>query len=283
MGEFGTPERFRGKKLNEGKTKVIFELPTDPRKVIVFSKNDITAGDGAKHDVIFRKGEYATRTTSNVFEFLNSNGVATSFIERTNGTSFEAYRCEMIPLEVVTRRYAYGSFLKRNPHVEEKTEFSFPPVEFYLKTNNKQWERESIPVDDPLIRIVDRESEEEFELLHPAKPILGQDPFLKIDQSDVVPKFVLLEEIEGIARQVFWLLETEWKKHGCTLIDMKIEFGIGPDGNLLVSDVIDNDSWRLMIGEEHLDKQVYRNGGDLREVANKYSLVADLTDAFTKA
>ena len=90
------------------------------------------------------------------------------------------------------------------------------------------------------------------------------------------------------AAQVFQTLEAAWAKQDVQLVDLKIEFGRDADGNLLVADVIDNDSWRIWPGgrkEAMLDKQVYRDTTEvtdeaLRGVLTKYQQVAALTDEF---
>lgn len=94
--------------------------------------------------------------------------------------------------------------------------------------------------------------------------------------------------MRDIGRQVFLILEKAWAAQDVTLVDLKIEFGRSVDGQLLVADVIDNDSWRIWPQGEKaqmLDKQIYRDMPDvtdehLRALLSKYRQVADLTDRF---
>src|SRR3989344_4483780 len=118
--------------IAEGKTKVIF--PKEPGIVRIRSKKDITAGDGAKHDVIDKKDEYATMTTCAVFELLNACNIPTAFRKQLSKIEFEAVHCAMLPYEVVVRRIALGSYLKRNRHVVREDRLDPLVVEFYLKT-----------------------------------------------------------------------------------------------------------------------------------------------------
>lgn len=125
-------------KLNEGKTKIIWSDPTFPARVIIQSKNDITAGDGAKHDLMTDKAKLANETTCNVFEFLQRHGIKTHFLGRSSQkpNSFIADELRMIPIECVARRVATGSYIQRNPQVAEGTRFDQVVIEFFYKDND---------------------------------------------------------------------------------------------------------------------------------------------------
>ena len=87
--------------------------------------------------------------------------------------------------------------------------------------------------------------------------------------------------IEEMARKTFLVIEGAWAQLGLRLMDLKIEFGIDPNGKLLVSDVIDNDSWRLRTSDwQELSKQLFRDNAEMRDIADKYALVADLVKGF---
>ena len=87
-------------------------------------------------------------------------------------------------------------------------------------------------------------------------------------------------EMRRIARQAFLVLEKAWQLEGGTLVDLKVEFGFDTKGNLLLADVIDNNSWRVIESGAYIDKQVYRDGGALDDVAAKYRQVAEITSRF---
>src|SRR3990167_6820558 len=121
------------KKVAEGKTKVILALPNDRDSILVKSKDAITAGDGAKKDILQKKGVHSTSTTCNIFEFLRSCGIPTHFKERVLEDTFRAIKCDMLPLEVVARRIATGSYIRRNRAVPSGYRFTPPSIEFFLK------------------------------------------------------------------------------------------------------------------------------------------------------
>ncbi len=83
-----------------------------------------------------------------------------------------------------------------------------------------------------------------------------------------------------IARHAFLVLEKAWQLEGGTLVDLKVEFGFDAKGRLLLADVIDNNSWRVIENGAYIDKQVYRDGGALDDVAEKYRRVAEITSRF---
>src|SRR5262249_23604543 len=135
--------------------------------------------------------------------------------------------------------------------------------------------------DDPLMGYADGDAQ--IRLYNPAKPIIGQEPFLTLSTAEVFehkdePKF--FPEMQRIARRTFLALEKAWQLQGGTLVDLKVEFGFDSKGRLLLADVIDNDSWRVLEDGAYIDKQVYRDGGALDDVVAKYRRVAEITGRF---
>lgn len=261
----------------EGKTKILTPAET-PGILVVETKEDITAGDGEKRDIISGKARLSTRTTCNVFELLREHGVPLAYEARGGETTFFTRECEMIPVEVVVRGLATGSYRKRNPKVPEGHEFSSPIVEFYLKTNNREFLGQKLPCDDPLM--MHNPDTGVWSLFHPKTaayigPVLGWRP----KQSALI--FEQLQQCEEIAQQVFSLLSRAWRELGGTLYDFKLEFGVLPDGTIVVADVIDCDSWRVMRNGLQLSKQGYRDGDSLEEVLKVYEIAAAATDKFS--
>ena len=270
-----------GPVVAEGKTKTIHRIAGSTDLVALVSKDDITAGDGAKHDVIAGKGALANRTTCNVFRLLKACGLPVAFEQQDSATSFVGPHCTMLPYEVVTRREAHGSYLKRHPGFAKGQLFPKLIVEFYLKTKGKTWKGKPLVADDPLMIYTDGDSR--IPLFNPAKPLLGQEPFLVLSDSEVFDhkdEWKLFPDMRRIARQAFLALEKAWQLEGGTLVDLKVEFGLDRKGHLLLADVIDNDSWRVLENGAYIDKQVYRDGGALDTVVEKYRRVADITGHF---
>src|SRR3989344_3320442 len=281
--------------LIEGKTKKILAANT-PGQVIIESKDDLTAGDGAKHDIINGKAALSNRTTSNVFRLLKACGLPVAFINELDKTRFLAEWCDMFPYEVVVRREAHGSYLHRNPHIKRGRYFPKLILEYFAKTNRKEWYGQSIPMDDPYIDLSGNqvkffmphwtdEQKEESKKSSFKGFLVGQKPFLEISRQDF---FLLTKSSEEIltrmgliAKMAFLVLEKAWQLTGRRLVDFKVEFGVNTQGMLRLADVIDNDSWRVLDNGNYMDKQLYRDGYDLDTVSEKYRLVADLTANFS--
>jgi phosphoribosylaminoimidazole-succinocarboxamide synthase len=246
-----TDNPLSGPLLTEGKTKQIYAHPDDKTLVYIVSKDQITAGDGARRNELVGKSRWSTITTANVFRLLNNAGVPTHFVRKIDDVTLLARRCTMVPIEHVQRRLATGSYIRRHPEVSEGTRFEPVLIETFLKDDARH---------DPQI------SSQEVLNLGLATP---QE----------------IEEMVALGQRVFAVLEQAWARADVTLVDLKIEFGRDTAGNLLVADVIDNDSWRLWPAGDKtrmLDKQVYRNlknvtTEDLQGIADRYALVADLT------
>ena len=211
--------------LAEGKTKKILKAET-AGQVIVESKDDLTAGDGAKHDVIAGKASLSNRTTSNVFRLLKTCGLPVAFLDVVDETRFLAEQCNMIPYEVVIRREAHGSFLKRYPGLQKGHVFSRLLLEFFLKTSGKKWKGADLPRDDPFLRF-----EGNHALLYlPDQPI--HQPFLVLDDFPLQESPDEIKQIGEVAIKTFLILEKAWQLVGRRLVDFKVEFGTNTAGEV---------------------------------------------------
>lgn len=283
------PDSFpKGKVLAKGKTKVVYAVEDESGLVILESKDDITALDDPKLTRRFKsKAVCATTTTSWVFKLLEKAGLPVAYIKQVSETELLAQRCKMISLEVVIRGIATGGYLKRNPEVKDGTRFSDPICEFFLKTTGGKLVLPDGQVlvegldpkkgeEDPLIINPD---DEVWRLFHPKIPPSEEEANLlrSLDAALVVPRRHSMKYMEKVAKKTFLVLERAWDNLGCQLVDMKIEFGINPEGNLVIADVIDNDNWRLGDPDgQEISKEFFRQGGELGEVEEKYQLVAKL-------
>ncbi|HLX25344.1 MAG TPA: phosphoribosylaminoimidazolesuccinocarboxamide synthase [Candidatus Cybelea sp.] len=251
----------KGIEIARGKTKVLYEYPGQPDQLVVAQTDQISAGDGARRNEIAGKGRLAAQTTARVFRLLNLCGLPTHYLnggEDDDDNETVVRRCNMIPLEVVTRGVAAGSFVKRNPNVQRGMLLMPRVLEFFLKDDANH---------DPMI------SPEEIV----AQNIAGPHEVAAMSE---------------LARLTFDILTHAWRRRDVLLIDLKIEFGrlAGGEnqGQLVIADVIDNDSWRIWPqGREDLmlDKQIYRNlqavdDEALAQVKRAYEKVADLVGTF---
>lgn len=281
MKEIEITAKKLGGVINEGKTKKIFSVKKEPSIVVIDANDIVTSGNGEKSDTIPGKGAWATTTTCNVFKLLNECGIKTAFLGQISETRFVAENCDMIELEVVVRREGHGSHLKRNPNHKKGVLFPKLRVEFYLKTSGKKWGEKDIPIDDPLIRFESAHGKiKGMHLYRPDKPLVAQTPFISIDGFPFKWDQDVLNRMDDMARNVFLILERAWWLEDHRLVDFKLEFGFNTERNLVLGDVVDSDSWRIVKNQQYQDKEVYRQGGDLGDVALKYMNVADLTKRF---
>lgn len=108
-----------GKVIIEGKTKVVYDLPLNAGLCLLQNKDKITAGDGVKKHDMAGKAAISNATNAKVFSILNAAGMRTAYVTQASPTAFISRKCEMIPIEWVTRRLATGSYCKRYPSVKE--------------------------------------------------------------------------------------------------------------------------------------------------------------------
>ncbi len=222
--------------LYEGKAKKVFATE-DKDVVIVSYKDDATAFNGEKKGTIVGKGVVNNRMTNHVFQMLEKAGVPTHFIEELNDRETAVKHVEIVPLEVIVRNVAAGSFSKKLG-IEEGRQLLCPTLEFSYKNDD-----------------------------------LG-DPFIN-DYYALALGLATQEEIDTITKYAFKVNEVlkEYFLHaGIKLVDFKIEFG-RYKGQIILADEISPDTCRLwdVNTNEKLDKDRFRR--DMGGVEDAYQEV----------
>jgi phosphoribosylaminoimidazole-succinocarboxamide synthase len=225
--------------LYAGKAKSVYRTDAPGELVVVF-RDDITAFDGGRKDVLDRKGEYNARVSARLFELLEAAGVPTHFLRLEAANRMRVRRLAMVPLEVIVRNRAAGSLVRNYP---------FEPGR---------------PLDPPLI-VIDHKDDARHD------PMLNDEIILALGllgEAELAETKALALRVNGVLRPLFGAC-------GLDLVDFKLEFGRDDAGRLRLGDEVSMDSmrlWDLGTGES-LDKDVYRLGtGD---VLGAYARVAD--------
>ena len=227
----------KGEQLYEGKAKKVF-LTDDPDALIVSYKDDATAFNGQKKGTITGKGVINNRMSNYLFQIIEREGVPTHYVQEISDRETVVRKVEIVPLEVIIRNVAAGSFSKRLG-ISEGTELAEPTIEFSYKNDE---------LEDPLINSYFAKA-------------------LKLATQDE------LETIKKYAFMVNEILKVEFLKAGLRLIDFKIEFGRF-HGKIILADEISPDTCRLWDAKtgDKLDKDRFRR--DLGNVEEAYIEVA---------
>jgi phosphoribosylaminoimidazole-succinocarboxamide synthase len=232
---------MRRRRIYEGKGKILFEGP-EPGTVVQYFKDDATAFNNKKTGTITGKGVLNNRISEFIMSRLNDIGVPTHFVRRLNMREQLVHQVEILPIEVVVRNVAAGSFAKRFG-LEEGGRLPRSIVEYYYKSD---------ALDDPLV------TEEHITAMGWAAT---QD----------------LDEIMQMALRVNDFLQGLFIGCGLSLVDFKLEFGRlweDEEMRLVLADEISPDSCRLWDVEsgERMDKDRFRR--DLGGVEEAYQEVA---------
>ena len=222
--------------LYEGKAKQIFATDNQD-EVLVYYKDDATAGNGAKKGTILNKGIMNNKISSFFFKLLKENGVESHFLDMPSDREMLVKSLEIIQVEVVTRNIAAGSLAKRLGWAEG-TKLPNTVVELYYKNDD---------LGDPII-----------------------NDFHVAALNLATPEQVA--EMESIALKVNEVLTQYLKTKDIELIDFKLEFGLHK-GMVLLGDEISPDTcrfWDSKTGEK-LDKDRFRR--DLGNIEDAYKEV----------
>ena len=231
----------RGKKLYEGKAKILYEGPEKGTAIQHF-KDDATAFNNQKKSTVEGKGVLNNRISEHILNNLNQIGIKTHLIKRLNMREQLVRLVEIIPLEFIVRNIATGSLTKRLG-IADGTILSKPLIEYSYKNDE---------LGDPLI----------------AKEHILEFKWATEKELEIINNYCLRinDFMQGMFRGV-----------GIKLVDFKLEFGrvnINNKIEILLADEISPDTCRLwdVISEKKLDKDRFRK--DLGNIIQAYQEVA---------
>ena len=210
--------------LYEGKAKKVYAT-ADPNLVIVSYKDDATALDGKKRGTIVGKGVINNKMSNFMMQKLEKVGVPTHYVEQLSDRETVVKKVSIVPLEVIIRNIAAGSFSKRYG-VEEGTDLAIPTIEFSYKNDD---------LHDPLI-----------------------NDYHAIALGLATPEEI--EQIKAYAFKVNDMMKEYLLGLGIILVDFKLEFGKTADGTIVLADEISPDTCRFwdVKTRAHLDKDLFR-------------------------
>ena len=215
----------KGEVMYEGKAKIMYATD-EPDKVLVYFKDDATAGNGEKRGTIQDKGIINNKISAYFFKLLKDNGINSHFIETVSDREMLVKMLRMISLEVVVRNVAAGSLAKRLG-LEEGTLLKVPVLDYFYKSDEL------------------------------GDPMLNRYHIMAIDIARVHE----LDEIEHIAFCVNTILKNALRSKNIDLIDFKLEFGRDEKDKVVLADEISPDNCRFwdMATHEKLDKDRFRH------------------------
>ena len=221
--------------IYEGKAKKVYKTD-DPERYIVDYKDDATAFNGLKKGTIAGKGIINNQMSNRLMQMIEQKGVPTHFVRELSERETLVKKVSIVPLEVIVRNIAAGSFSKRYG-VDEGMVFEEPVIEFSYKN-------------DAL-----------------GDPLLNTDHALALK----VATRAEIDTIKSYALKVNSILKAFWAECGVTLVDFKLEFGKTADGSIILADEISPDTCRLWDSAtgEKLDKDRFRR--DLGGVEEAYA------------
>ncbi len=223
--------------LIQGKAKTVFYTDT-PGELLVSFRDDITAFDGKKKDVLKGKGRYNIAVSAFFFQYLEEHGVPTHFISLVDENSMLVRKLDMIPLEVIVRNIAAGSIVRNYPF-EEGAAFDPPLIVMDLKDDSRH------------------------------DPMVNDDIIIALGLTTAGE----IRQIRKTALSVNEVISSYFAEKELILVDFKLEFGrLGNE--IVLGDEISMDSMRLWDAttKESLDKDVYRF--DKGDVLSAYARVA---------